>query len=130
MVLCPSVSARLTRTPLWLVLCMAVMALCSVDGLHELSHWGEGGGHVAAPSGHAEVHSGQCPHRSHVPAPDHHQCLVCQQRAGQQTPVMPDVLSCADASLALLLPRDVQVLPVADCAPGVLGARGPPPLAA
>jgi hypothetical protein len=116
--------------PACLALLMAALALLSVDGLHELMHWGEGGGHVAAPSGHAEIHSGECPHRSHVPEPDHHQCLVCQQRGAQHTPVMPDAFRGGDVPVSVLLPRDVQEFPGADCVPGILGARGPPPLAA
>ncbi|HEX5009349.1 MAG TPA: hypothetical protein VFY71_03025 [Planctomycetota bacterium] len=117
-------------TPRWLIALVACLALVSTDGLHELSHWGEGGAPVAAPSGHAELHAGECPHRPHVPVHDRHDCLVCQTRAGSHAQVAPDVAVGIAAPQVVALAPDLVAFPGADWLPGVLGARGPPQLAA
>jgi hypothetical protein len=105
---------------------MALLALFTADGLHELSHWDGSTAVAPAASGHAEAHAGNCPHWPHVPQHDHHQCLLCQQRTGPHALALPEVPVGADAPLAVAPLRAAAGIAAAPSVSGVLGARGPP----
>lgn len=109
---------------------MALMALLSADGLHELSHWDGDTARIPVASGHVEAHAGDCPHWPHAPQHDHHQCLLCQQRTGPHTLALPDAVAGAAGPQAVALAHDSARFAGAAFVPGVLGARGPPLMSA
>jgi hypothetical protein len=120
------VSASPRRQHRWLVALLALFALVSADGLHELFHADAAPVVARVASGHIEAHSGDCPHVPHVPPRDHHACLLCQQRTGPNTLALPGIAALVQAPRAVAAWQAVADFPGAACVSSVLGARGPP----
>ena len=120
----PMSRMRLLRR--WLVSVALVLGVLAGDGLHELAHSHGVLGEVSAASGQLEVHSGNCPHRPHVPMHPDRGCLLCQHGVDLHTLVAPgcrvQTQTLQPAQLVESRPDVVGQAPV----PGGVGARAPP----